>query len=459
MAYARHRARRSNFFRSYVLALVVAFSNGQGSRVYSDHGLRILLRALSHAHIFRALMTEDTQSGEEQVLLVVHKHWASFLHDMFYILLPAFVAFALLVLISSFPQTGVDAGIHVIAAILFPLSMLAVLIMAAVLWSNYYLDMLVVTDRRLFFISQISLTRREVLGWNVQEVRTVNARQDNFLESFFNFGTIIVSTEEEEGDARIEGVPNPEYVCAVILKQDERFGKLKETARKQQELLKFLSHEVKGHLTKSKAAFAAIIEGDFGPIAPPLDSMAHTALADSQKGVETVMSILDNSSIESGEVSIISKPFDLAACVRRAVEEFRPMAAKKRLSLVSSIAEPCVVNGDEQKIERHVLRNFIDNAIRYTRAGQVDVVLEKVNGRARISVSDTGVGISEFDMQRLFTQGGHGENSRDVNPESTGYGLFVAKQIVEKHQGRIWARSPGQDAGSTFFAEFPLVQV
>lgn len=396
--------------------------------------------------------------GEEQVLLVVHKHWASFLHDVFYVLLPALIAFALLLLVSSLPQTGVDSGIHAIAALLFPPCALAVVIMTAVLWGNYYLDMVVVTDRRLFFISQVSLTKREVFGWNIQDVRHVGARQENFLEAFFNFGTIAVTTSGEEGNARIEGIPNPEYVCAVILKQDDRYGQLKETARRQVELLKFLSHEVKGHLTKSKAAFAAIVEGDYGPVAAPLVGMANMALADTQKGVETVMSILDNSNMESGEMRLEMKPFDLSARVRASVEEFRSAAVAKRLALVSSIEDQCIVNGDEQKIARHVVRNFLDNAIRYTQKGQIDVVVEKMNGFARISVADTGVGIDANDVPKLFTQGGHGEHSRDVNPESTGYGLFIAKQIVEKHGGRIWARSQGAGFGSTFFAEFPLIR-
>ncbi|MDR3570693.1 MAG: HAMP domain-containing sensor histidine kinase [Candidatus Pacebacteria bacterium] len=402
-------------------------------------------------------MTDELETSDEQVLLVVHKHWASFLHDLFYIALPAFAAFTLLFLISSLPQTGVDSGIHVIAAILFPGCLLAVVIMAAILWSNYYLDMIVVTDRRLFFISQISLTKREVLGWNLHEVAHVDARQDNFLETFFNFGTLNLRTSNDEGDALIEGVPNPEYVCAIILKQDDRYGELKEATIKQKELLKFLSHEVKGHLTKSKAAFAAIIEGDYGPVTEPLAGMAHSALEDTQRGVETVMSILDNASLESGEVRLVKQRFDLSQSVQRMVEEFRASANAKKLSLVSSVDGPCFIDGDQEKIERHVIRNFIDNAIRYTPAGQVDVMLERINGMARVSVSDTGVGISEIDMQKLFTQGGHGEHSRDVNPESTGYGLFIAKQIVERHGGRVWARSAGAKGGSTFFAEFPLV--
>lgn len=438
---------------------MVAIGNEHIHRDRRDDSVCGVLRTLFATHVFRTAMTEESQTADEQVLLVVRKHWASFLHDVFYILLPAVVAFVLLLLISNLPQTGVDAGVHVIAAILFPTCLLAVVIMATILWSNYYLAIVAVTDRRLFFVSQVSLTKREVLGWNLHEVLHVDAKQENFFETFFNFGTITLTTSSEEGDARIEGIPNPEYVCAVILRQDDRYGQLKEASRKQQELLKFLSHEVKGHLTKSKAAFAAIIEGDFGPITPPLDSMAHVALEDSQKGVDTVMSILNNGSLESGELQLVMKPFDLAICVRKAVEDIRPAAAAKKLSLVSSFDSPCVINGDEQKIERHVIRNFLDNAIRYTPAGQIDVILEKVNGMARISIADTGVGIPENDMQKLFTQGGHGEHSRDVNPESTGYGLFIAKQIVDKHEGRIWARSSGAGTGSTFFAEFPLLQV
>jgi signal transduction histidine kinase len=71
-------------------------------------------------------------------------------------------------------------------------------------------------------------------------------------------------------------------------------------------------------------------------------------------------------------------------------------------------------------------------------------------------VADTGVGIAAGDMQKLFTEGGRGEHSKEANPESTGYGLFIAKQIVEAHGGRIWASSNGPGTGSTFFIEFLL---
>ena len=67
-----------------------------------------------------------------------------------------------------------------------------------------------------------------------------------------------------------------------------------------------------------------------------------------------------------------------------------------------------------------------------------------------------GVGISNEDKPHLFTEGGRGKESLKVNVHSTGYGLYIAKQIVETHKGRIWAESDGAGKGSAFFVELPV---
>jgi signal transduction histidine kinase len=69
---------------------------------------------------------------------------------------------------------------------------------------------------------------------------------------------------------------------------------------------------------------------------------------------------------------------------------------------------------------------------------------------------DTGVGITPEDMKRLFTEGGHGAESIKVNVHSTGYGLYIAKQIAEAHGGAIRAESEGKGKGSRFIVELPL---
>jgi signal transduction histidine kinase len=114
------------------------------------------------------------------------------------------------------------------------------------------------------------------------------------------------------------------------------------------------------------------------------------------------------------------------------------------------------VSGDEEKIRRHVVRNVIDNSIKYTQEGSVDVEVTRANGIARVTVRDTGVGISREDMAHLFTEGGHGKESIKINVHSTGYGLFIAKTIVEAHKGKIWAESDGPGKGSRFIIELPL---
>jgi signal transduction histidine kinase len=390
---------------------------------------------------------------DEQVLLVVHKHWASLVLDAFLVAFPG-ALIVIILLISRAQVSEADIAAHSVLTLLVPVSFLIIWIVLCIVWTMYYLDALIVTDRRIFYAEQQSLVGRNIVEWNIEGVR-VGVRVSGMFQSFFNYGTLIVESPGQEAGA-IPAIPDPERVSAVILKQDDRFGELQDTTRKQEELMKFLSHEVKGHLTKSKAMFAGIVEGDFGPVSATLDTMAHSALDDSQQGVDTVMSILNDSNAEKGELAVRTEPFDLSASARHMVEHFRTTAAVKKLSLVSSIEDNCVILGDEEKIEQHVMRNFIDNAIRYTPVGQIDVVVEKADGMARFSVSDTGIGIAASDMEKLFTQGGHGEHSKEVNPESTGYGLFVAKQIVEKNGGRIWARSGGPGTGSRFFAEFPL---
>ena len=80
--------------------------------------------------------------------------------------------------------------------------------------------------------------------------------------------------------------------------------------------------------------------------------------------------------------------------------------------------------GDKEKIQEHVVRNLIDNAIRYTPKGSIHVSLTRASKNIRFSVKDTGVGITEEDKARLFTEGGHGKDSIKVNVDSTGYGLL-----------------------------------
>jgi signal transduction histidine kinase len=104
---------------------------------------------------------------------------------------------------------------------------------------------------------------------------------------------------------------------------------------------------------------------------------------------------------------------------------------------------------------QNAFKNLIDNSIKYTPSGSVDVTLTKTGTTIRFEIKDTGVGITPEDMKNLFTEGGHGKESAKVNVESTGFGLFIVKNIIEAHKGKVWAESEGAGKGSKFIVELP----
>ena len=230
-----------------------------------------------------------------------------------------------------------------------------------------------------------------------------------------------------------------------------------ETANRAQEnLLHFISHEIKGYLAKSEAGFAAIVEGDYGAISVELKTMATMALAEVRKGVMTVMDILDASNLKKGTISFNKKQFDLLKGIEAAVMELQETAQAKSLTLnFQSSVVSLPIEGDAEKLIKHVVRNVIDNSIKYTPTGSVTVNLSEEGNVARIVVEDTGIGITPEDMANLFTEGGRGKDSIKVNVHSTGYGLYIAKQIVEAHGGHIKAESAGEGKGSRFVIELP----
>lgn len=246
------------------------------------------------------------------------------------------------------------------------------------------------------------------------------------------------------------------------VEQRERIQKLADelaaTNERQEGLIRFISHEVKGFLAKDAGAFAALLDGDFGPVSEGVRPFVTQALTQTREGVASVMDILKASNQKKGTIEYKREAFDLSALLSQIVEKTKPLAIAKHLELtlaVDAAGAPYAMNGDQAEIGDHVLRNLIENAINYTPSGSIAVSLRKAIDKFIITVKDTGVGISDEDKKRLFTEGGHGKDSQKINVHSTGYGLFIAKNIVVAHGGTIRAESEGSGKGSTFIVELP----
>lgn len=397
---------------------------------------------------------------DESVALVVRKHWFVFMRIISASLFAAVVPFGVWWLLS---MTGLQLTTFILPGVVHYLASLWLLIIwigLFIFWTEFYLDIWIITDRRIFNIQQVGLFRREATSCEIENVQDVVVKTTSLFQTLFHYGTVQIHTAGPTGEYIVaEGLPHPERIRALIQSSRSRVGELEHQTKQQEQLLHMVAHEVKGYLSKNAAVLASIVEGDFGSISDPLKSTASTALTDTRSGVGTVMDILEGSDMGTGTVHYDKKPFDLSAAVSAAAKEVRPMAEQKGLTY-AVVIDPriCMVEGDAEKIRHHVLRNLFENSVRYTPQGTVTVGITQVEGNAVVWTQDTGVGISSEDMHKLFTEGGHGAESRKVNPASTGFGLFIAKQVVDAHGGAIWAESDGPGTGSRFFVILPLKQ-
>ncbi|MHB1330912.1 MAG: sensor histidine kinase [Minisyncoccota bacterium] len=224
----------------------------------------------------------------------------------------------------------------------------------------------------------------------------------------------------------------------------------------QENLIHIMNHQIKGYLAKARDIFAELkTEQDYGipESAKPMISEGFNSLTE---GVNFVQQVLRGSSARSGKLEYKMTPTDFRPIAYVATEEMVEQAKTKGLTLnFFSDSDEYKMIGDGIQL-REAVKNLVSNSINYTQKGSIEVKMKKGSDKVLLSVEDTGIGISEEDMPKLFQKGGRGKDSLKYNVNSTGYGLAFVKGVVEAHKGRVWVKSEGQGKGSTFYIELPL---
>jgi signal transduction histidine kinase len=235
-------------------------------------------------------------------------------------------------------------------------------------------------------------------------------------------------------------------------------AELKDLIKQRESLVHLVTHKVKGSFTRSKYIFAGLLDGTFGPITPEIKKYAEQGLESNDMGIETVDLVLNADNLQKGIVKYDMKPFDMKEIVHRVILEKEASVKAKGLTLESNLGEGNFnVLGDSFWI-KEVANNLIENSIKYTPKGKITVSLEDGNGKVKLSVKDTGVGLTPEDRAVLFTEGGRGKDSVKINVDSTGYGLYSVKLILDAHKGRAWAESEGPGKGSQFYVELDALE-
>src|SRR5207253_1335817 len=161
-----------------------------------------------------------------------------------------------------------------------------------------------------------------------------------------------------------------------------------------------------------------------------------------------------------GKLHIEYKPVELAGVVEAAVESARPSAVQRGVKLEARIdrtADP--VMGDPARIQQ-VLSNLLTNAIKFTPAeGRVEVRLEALDDRARLTVRDTGKGISGTLLPHIFDRFRQGDSTSTRTEGGLGLGLAIVRELVDLHGGTVAAASQGEGKGATFTVELPYAGI
>lgn len=226
------------------------------------------------------------------------------------------------------------------------------------------------------------------------------------------------------------------------------------------EFISIASHQLRTPLTVIKGYISMILENNFGDLDEKKRAPLEKVFISNERLIQLVENLLNISRIESGRLQFNYTIMNLEDMVNSVVEELMPTAKKKSLKLVwKKPTKPLAkVNIDEEKI-RQVVMNLTDNAIKYTKQGTVTVSIKEDGNNIEFSVSDSGMGISPTDLPNLFQKFSRGTGTSLVHTEGTGLGLYVARQMIEAHKGRVWAESKGEGLGSKFVFTVPVKKI
>jgi len=233
--------------------------------------------------------------------------------------------------------------------------------------------------------------------------------------------------------------------------------KYQESLEIKAELIQMVSHELRTPIHSVKEGLSIVLEGLTGEITPEQKEVLNISKRCVDRLVRLVNDVLAFHKLEAGVIEFHMKKENLTRMIEEVGTSMRPLVENKNLSLKLALQKDLPeVELDRDKIVQ-VLTNFLQNAIKFTLQGEITII-SSVNAQGvRVSVKDTGIGIQQKDVPKLFRKFGQLESAKLIAPGGTGLGLAISKMIVERHHGKIEIESEYK-RGSAFSFTLPLEQ-
>lgn len=232
--------------------------------------------------------------------------------------------------------------------------------------------------------------------------------------------------------------------------------KLKALDQARSEFITIASHQLRTPPATIKWYLGAILAGDYGKVPKTIKEMLEKTTRTNNSLISLIDDMLNVSRIERGKMEFLFEETQVLALAELTVEQLIPMSKEKNLALnFERPKQPLPkIMADKEKL-RQVMNNLIDNALKYTKQGSVNVKLYEAGEEIYFEVQDTGKGFSKEEGQEIFEKFKRGKESVRQSA-GLGLGLYVAKVIIEQHKGKIWAESKGEGKGSCFVFSIPI---
>ncbi|MGB3242405.1 MAG: ATP-binding protein [Candidatus Omnitrophota bacterium] len=267
---------------------------------------------------------------------------------------------------------------------------------------------------------------------------------------------IITKTGEERTVLlNVDAARDPEGKILHSISVQSDITELKKLDKLKDEFVNTVSHELRTPLAAIKQRIFAI-KGKAGKKIPTeqgkfidlternVDRLSHL-----------INNILDYQKLSAGKYDFKPGECNINELADEVEKEMLPLAENKGLKLSTRLGKDLPKMKIDCDMIVQVLMNLVDNAIKYTDKGSVEIITEKTRDEVRISVKDTGGGIREYNIDKLFISFSRLPTIEGTGPGGSGLGLAISKKIVEQHGGKIWAESE-YGKGSTFAFSLPL---
>ena len=229
------------------------------------------------------------------------------------------------------------------------------------------------------------------------------------------------------------------------------YAKLKELDKMKDEFIDMTAHELKTPLTPMTFSVQLLRGKKLGDLTERQKEVLEIIFQEVERLRNSVDKMLEISKLESGRMKPRMEKLQVEELIRDRIRNMKPSATEKYIILTQKIAKLPRVRADKECLRR-VLTNLIDNAIKFTpEGGRVVVEAGREGGYVFVKVKDTGRGIAQEDMPKIFTKFFQADHSTP----GTGLGLSICKMIIDAHGGRIWVESE-LGKGSTFSFTLPI---